>query len=1011
MAIILDALIGTCIETIASFIGDKMVTVLQVRDELETLQRRLERISCVLKDAERRSQDSAINNWLKELKDVVYDSDDILDLCRIEGGKLLLDHPSPSVRPKFPLLTCFTGVHLRHEIGNRIRTLNKRLEEISSDKLMLKLQPVNPDVLHMGVNPRRTSHLIEQDIVGNEINDATEDLVDFLTCKSEMKCSLCTITGMPGIGKTTLAQKVFNDPVIEDMFQVRVWICVSQKFSEIDLLKEIIRGTGMKCGEEMTKAELLPMLRDAVRGKSFLLVLDDVWQADVWVDLLRKPIQSGVANGRILAITRDQNIAYQMGSIRIHEVKLLPVDSGWELLCKKAFVDGGEEEIENLRDVGFKIVAKCKGLPLAIKVVGSLLATKQRSRREWEKVACSDAWSMSKLPKELSEALYLSYEDLPSHLKQCFLYCSLFPEDYVLHKETLVRLWVAEGFVKLQGNAVLEDVAEEYWWELQRRSLLQPQPGVLSLVEKPCVMHDSLRSLAQFLSEDECFCGDANWIKTTSTSKLRRLSVSSKEERVAIPDSVMAKKCLRTLMILKTPPVIENNLLSRLSQLRVLLLNGRGIKIIPDSIGSLIHLRYLDLRKTSISRLPESIEHLSNLLTLNLMDCCHLNSIPQGVTRLHNLRRLGLFNAGLSKLPRGIGRLKHLNDISGFIVGDENNRGEGCDFEELNSLSELRKLSIFNLERASSGGFVLFHKSHLTRLAMLCTPYSSRHQNGLPYTEEDIVKIERVCEELRPPPCLEEELWFGGFFGRVFPSWMMSSLGVSFPYLNRLFLHRCELCQQLPPLGQLPQLKYLHIARANAIVSIGHEFLAHKAQRAASAIVFPKLEVCVIEDMPNWETWSFGKEDAPLESWRQMPRLREMIVGNCPKLSALPGGSQEVDSNQGLVFPALSRLTIDNCPALEYVEKQDALEHLKLVNKSMESLPQWLPPLIQGRRRHRFKLEVFCNLSVLKRCLDGAPDWPIVREIPVANIYSYTTNGRASLHYAKETSYYATINI
>ncbi|CAL9766876.1 unnamed protein product [Musa acuminata subsp. burmannicoides] len=944
MAMVLDAFVGRCIETLAASIGNKLAVVIEVKDELENLRRRLERISYVLKDAERRRiQDSAISNWLNELKDVMYDADDIIDLCRAEGGTLLDDQPPapqtpPPVCCRFPLVSCFAGVKLRHEIGNRIRSLNKRLDAISRDELMQKLEQSSPDVvLNRGVNLRQTDPLLEQDIVGNEINDATEDLVDFLTRRNDINCCLCAITGMGGIGKTTLAQKIFNDPKTQDIFQVRAWVCVTQKFSEIELLKQIIRETRVNYREDMTKAELQPMLRDAVRGQSLFLVLDDVWQADVWVDLLRNPIlQSGVANGRILVTTRDENIAHQMGSARIHRVKLLPDDSGWELLCKKAFVSGGEEDMENLKDVGFDIVSRCKGLPLAIKTVGSLLATKQRA---------------------------------------------------------------------------MEDVAEEYWKELQRRSLLQPLPN--SLVESPCVMHDLLRSLAQFLSRDECFYGDADAIKSTPTSKLRRLSVREEGERVAIPESVIQKKCLRTLMVLKTPPVVEDKLLARLPRLRVLLLNGRGIQSIPDSIGNLTHLRYLDLRETDVSSLPESIERLRNLLTLNVMDCRYLRSLPRGVTRLLNLRRLGLFNSAVCNVPKGIGRLQHLNDISGFIVGgEEDDRGGGCDLEELNSLHELRKLRIFNLERVSNGASVLFHKNHLTRLALLCTPYSCR-LGGTLYTEEEITRIGRVFDKLRPPPCLEEELWIDGFFGRSFPSWMMSSLGTSFPRLTRLFLLRCELCQKLPPLGRLPELKYLHIGAASALVRIGHEFLGDETSKAASTVVFPKLKIFRIEDMPNWETWNLGgsggqEHYGEPQTLLRLPRLEDLVVRNCPKLSALPIGTNGVHKVR--TFPALSRLTIHDCSALEYMENLDALEYLKLVDESMEHLPPWLPGLIQGRRS-RFKMDVFCNLRLLKRCLDDGPDWPIVREIPIANIYSDTVNGRASLHHVKETSYYRTTNI
>ncbi|THU63568.1 hypothetical protein C4D60_Mb01t17200 [Musa balbisiana] len=181
----------------------------------------------------------------------------------------------------------------------------------------------------------------------------------------------------------------------------------------------MIRGAEIDYGQATERAELEPMLRRAIEGKSVFLVLDDVWLADVWVNLLRTPPSSAMATRRILITTRDRKIANQMGAVHIHNVKLLREDEGWELLCRSASLQR-KKDILNLRDIGIGIVRKCHGLPLAIKTLGGVLMTKEKSWGEWEKVLDNGAWTMSKLPKELNGALYLSYEDLPSHLKQCF---------------------------------------------------------------------------------------------------------------------------------------------------------------------------------------------------------------------------------------------------------------------------------------------------------------------------------------------------------------------------------------------------------------------------------------------------------------------------------------------------------------------------------------------------------------------------------------------------------------
>ncbi|RRT55724.1 hypothetical protein B296_00045834 [Ensete ventricosum] len=214
----------------------------------------------------------------------------------------------------------------------------------------------------------------------------------------------------------------------------------------------------------------------------------------------------------------------------------------------------------------------------------------------------------------------------------------------------------------------------------------------------------------------------------------------------------------------------------------------------------------------------------------------------------------------------------------------------------------------------SNGASVLFHQSHLTRLPLLCTPDSWR-LGGTPYTEEE---TRRVFEELRPPPCREEELWIDGFFGRRFPSWKMSSLGTSFPRLTRLFRLRCELCQQLPSLGRLPQLKYLHITAASATSSLEtRRRKQHPPLSSRSSKQFP------IEDMPNLETWNLdgsgddeddggGQEHygAP-QTLLRLPRLEDLVLRNCPNLSALPTGTNGVHKVR--TFPALSRWTIHDC--------------------------------------------------------------------------------------------------
>lgn len=1045
---ILNAFVGKMVGRLVEFVEERVVTVLGVKDEVERLQKKMERIKSVLQDAERkRIQSAAVADWVRELKDVVYDADDIIDRCRLEGGKLLGDQPSASttsrsVRSNLLLssFSCCFSVSFRHEIGDKIKKLNQRLEDITKDMSGLNLVVQNkPDIPVTGVNPRQTTSLVDPDIVGEDIKRATEELVERIAKKEEgdQKCRVFAITGMGGIGKTTLAQNIFNHQKITSEFSPKIWVCISQNFSEIDLVKQIIREAGGNHGDKQTKEELLPLLQQIISGKPFFLVLDDVWGEDVWFHLLRQPLQSGAIGSRILVTTRDRNVAMHMGTVHIHPVDELPRESGWELLCKSLYSSSQEEEMQSLSDVGIQIVEKCHGLPLAIKAIAGVLRTRNRSKREWEKVLRRDAWSMDKLPDDLRGALYLSYEDLSSHLKQCFVFCSLFPEDRVFYRSDLVKYWVVEGFVpKTQEDSFLE-VADEYLEDLVRRNLVQKE---FIAFDERYTMHDLLRSLAQYLSQDESFCGKAHKLAILSTTtKLRRLTITDGEDVEVIPEPLLQQKSLRTLFI-RSHPRLGNELFVRFPYLRLLMLSGSAIDNIPDAVGDLIHLRLLDLEGTKISSLPESIRHLTNLEVLNLSGCRSLSTLPNGITRLCNLWFLGLDDTLISFIPAGMGSLIQLNVLREFVLGEDStssgsglNQLQGCSLEDLKSLKHLRELTIQHLERAHKGQMVLQNKPHLKMLQLNC---------GESTVDQHTNEIEEVFAELFPPPCLEE-LGIAGYYGRGFPgNWMMSeSLGSFLPQLTRLSLCNCTNVLKLPPLGLLPELRSLYISNARAVVTMGPEFLGSSA---TSVVAFPKLESLRIYKMDNLEEWSFcGEEEGPAV----LPHLQQLHIHKCPKLESLPRGLKQSplkmleisDVNLraligGLTdqlviakcnslelisdFPELKELNTWDCPMLKSVEKVDALKRLELIEGDNECLPEWLLRLLQQRQQQMneqqdddddFQLQLNIGDKLLKRCLMECEYWPIIRNVPFVNAYGSTN--AAYLKYTKKPFSYDTNNL
>ncbi|KAJ1702061.1 hypothetical protein LUZ63_001840 [Rhynchospora breviuscula] len=405
--------------------------------------------------------------------------------------------------------------------------------------------------------------------------------------------------------------------------------------------------------------------------------------------------------------------------------------------------------------------------------------------------------------------------------------------------------------------------------------------------------------------------------------------------------------------------------------------------------------------------------------------------LPQGITQLNNLRCLSLRDTPLISVPRGISRLKFLNELKGFIVAGEQCSGDmqsGWQLDELENLTQLRCLWLDKLENAAIQSSALAGKCYLKTLQLACTlPVGgSGHLPG----EDDCRNIEETFDKLEPPQCLEY-LFLLRFFGRRFPSWLEN-----LSYLTYLILENCISCLYLPPLGQLQHLKCLRIIGARSIVSIGPEFMGTVISgRSNLRPCFPKLEFLRIEEMPNWEKWSFI-DQVPEKFF---PSLLKIDIVYCPKLKALPdqlkhissleelylSGLQEIRKIENLTahfesirirnssceklsnIPAVQHLSLVGCSALRCVENLDALQSLYLEDETVEHLPEWLPGLInQHHSNNDMKLDFLCNMTVLQRCLLGGQDWPIIEQF--SHIRAFTKDNAAFIEYQKQPYSYHT---
>ncbi|KAM4072706.1 hypothetical protein ACB094_11G159200 [Castanea mollissima] len=418
---------------------------------------------------EKQFTNPAVKNWLDELKDVVYVADDLLDEIATKALS----------KSEVEFQTC-TSKLLRF-ISTSVNSFDKKMRS-KLEKVLGILQIVieqknvhNLKEVAGGVPlpPRQlaTSCPEEYGVYGRD-NDK-EEIFKKLQLDNANGDEICVvpIVGTGGVGKTTLARLVYNDNRVKENFDLKAWVCVSDTFDGSIIAKTILEEvTFSNC--DIHSLNLLQIrIRESLKGKKFLLVLDDVSNEEyiAW-DNLVTILRCGAKEIKIIITTRSENVATTMHPISIHHLMQLFDEECWLLFAKHAFKNGESSENSDIELIGRKIVCKCKGLPLAAKALGGMLQSKQ-DLREWNHILESDIWDLPGGESSILPALRLSYNYLLSHLKRCFAYCSIFPKDYEFLKEELVLLWMAEDLLlKPKGNGSMEEIGEQYFDELLSRS-------------------------------------------------------------------------------------------------------------------------------------------------------------------------------------------------------------------------------------------------------------------------------------------------------------------------------------------------------------------------------------------------------------------------------------------------------------------------------------------------------------------------------------------------------------
>ena len=885
-----SALLSAIMERLGSLISSEFKLTVTVKEEVRKLETKFRTIQAVLNDAEKRQlKEEAVKLWLDKLEGISYEIDDVLDewntvmiKAEIEKQQKEFEEEeeekaetstATKKRKVWPITPNFNfsvpNLFQHRDIAHKIKDLNEKLDEIDREGEMYEfvLTRDNEEV----ERPKTISYVDVSDIFGRD--KVEDDLVSILLGKgteNEKSPHVISLVGMGGIGKTTLAQLAFNHHEVKYHFEERIWVCVSEPFDQCRVAKAIIESLGGGDPKITELQSLLDTICAKIWGKQFFLVFDDVWTEDyaMWKPFKDVLKNCGSQSSRILVTTRKDKVANMMESANMIKLEELSDEDCWLVFSKIAFSNKDPKQREELEDLGKQISKKCKGLPLAAKTLGSLMQFK-KSREEWKNVLDSNLWELEDVERGLFAPLLVSYYDLPSPLKRCFSYCAVFPKDHVFEVDELVSMWSAHGFVESKGNMEIENIAREYFENLVIHSFFQECREYIEF-RTTYKMHDIVHDFAQ------------------SITKAHHLGYSPGSQFPPSPDR---SKNLRTLIFFRESGYNMSNLFLNFQRLRVLTLNY--IMELPDSVGNLIHLRYLDLFRYD-GVLPETICNLCNLQFLKIKQTYNsvFTKLPQGIGKLINLRHLIGYNL---VIPKGIGRLISLRTLNCFSISDEDS--EGCKLGELKNLNhlqgsfEIRGLGNM-LDVSEAENAQLKEKIHIREMLLSFKKGKDRGMrddmfpNVLELNDRRMWSDVLVLNALEPPQDLEQ-LHICRYQGiTMSPNWLMS-----LNKLKTLSLNVALKLMSLPPLGKLPFLELLNIREVCSLKKVGVEFLGIKSVNKKEDIIFPNLKHLKFGRLDLWEECNGigmrgGKEDK--ECITIMPRLQVLTIFGCGKLKSLP---------------------------------------------------------------------------------------------------------------------------
>ncbi|KAJ8434037.1 hypothetical protein Cgig2_001230 [Carnegiea gigantea] len=688
--------------------------------------------------------------------------------------------------------------------------------------------------------------------------------------------------------------------------------------------------------------QVVRKLKAKLDRSKYLLVLDDMWTEDhgKWLELKDYLLGLGQRGSRMVVTTRSEKTARAVRSNIIYKLEGLSEEDSWHLF--ESIVGSGQAIRDDLVDIGKDILKNCANVPLAIKVIGSLLY--DQDKRTWESLRHRRLSEIRKGENDVLPILKFSYHNLSPTLKSCFSYCAVFPKDFVIEKDMLISLWMAQGYLgALDEDQSMEDVGEEYFQILLQRCFFQDIKKDRYGEILSCKMHDLMHDVAQEVAGKEIMVANSTTGSLDPHVQIRHIYFEGNPSDCT--NRFISKAQIRTYLQGGDSWRFQfplSTLLKNWMNLRAVHLAGTRLQSLPNDIGKLLHLRHLDVSGSGLEMLPESLTKLVNLQTLRLRRLDQLRELPRDLARLVKLRVLDIPGCeSLKYMPDGMNRMTCLNTLPMFVVAERDSSMKQ-QLEDLRALSTLKgsleiridKKFVYKKKEMNSRGGYMSNKEYLNEIEIQWFGGDEDKNEN----EEDLL------EDLQPHSNLRG-LTIVRYRGTKIPRWgIENNLATFLPKLVDICISHCDGLQSLPWLGKLQFLKSLNVINSYNLKymedrifswsdsSTGSYGAAREVIQQESSSFFPSLESLCLRDLPKLKGW-----------WRGFS-----TSGSVMEDDEMMGGESSVQTVGADRLPSFSQLSeleicdchdltvIPLCPTVETLTLRRFNERLQIMTKKKE---------------------------------------------------------------------------